>query len=70
MAQGGTCATSAAYGESGACRWATVESWLWEEDDKQVRVADRQVCLRCGAARLVRAADGLDGQIAGCALHR
>jgi hypothetical protein len=51
-----------ACGGSGACRWATVEVWLHAPEvavgDVPCITTDRQVCLRCGAARLVRALDG------------
>jgi hypothetical protein len=59
-----------ACGDSGgadrACRWATVEVWLHPPEivggDVPTLTTDRQVCLRCGAGRLVRA---LGGQIVG-----
>jgi hypothetical protein len=45
-----------------ACRWATLEVWLHPPEvvggDVPTTTTDRQVCLRCGAARLVRALDG------------
>ena len=44
------------------CRWATVEVWLHEPavvgGDALCATTDRQVCLRCGASRLVRMEDG------------
>jgi hypothetical protein len=45
-----------------ACRWATVEVWLHPPEvvgaAVLVAATDRQVCLRCGAGRLVRVPDG------------
>jgi hypothetical protein len=47
---------------AGACRWATVEVWLHEPaavgGDVPCTTTDRQVCLRCGASRLVHSEDG------------
>jgi hypothetical protein len=52
----------ACAGGGGACRWATVEVWLHAPEvvagDVPCATTDRQVCLRCGASRLVRTEDG------------
>ena len=49
-------------GDGATCRWATVEVWLHAPEvcgeDVLAVTTDRQVCLRCGASRLVRAEDG------------
>jgi hypothetical protein len=49
-----------------ACRWATIEVWLHEpavvRGDVPCTTTDRQVCLRCGASRLVRKEDGRTAQ--------
>jgi hypothetical protein len=51
-----------ACAESGTCRWATVDVWLHAPEvfgeDVPAVTTDRQVCLRCGASRLVRTEDG------------